>query len=170
MRFSRLPSWPRHWPTLKKSPLNSTMPLILPATALALRDGRLNSRYPALNSDLVKKRIDEAIGRYLSAKGLTQVASSPDLNVRYHFGSAPRTEVERYPRGWRGVDLHDTASRTLVWRSIAHEDKSDPEQAQRARLRTAKQRRNSLCLWAVRLTPCPSCASSSDRPASSMRW
>jgi len=108
-----------------------------------LREGRLNSRYPALNSELVKKRIDEAIGRYLSAKGLTQVVNSPDLNVRYHFGSARRTEVERYPAGWRGfdtrvvripytegtlvIDLRDAASRTLVWRSIAHEDKNDPD-------------------------------------------
>jgi hypothetical protein len=113
---------------LKRSPLNSTMPPISPATALSL---------------CATDALTAATRPYLSAKGLTQVASSPDLNVRYHFGSARRTEVERYPAGWRGfgtrvvripytegtlvIDLHDTASRTLVWRSIAHEDKNDPD-------------------------------------------
>jgi hypothetical protein len=109
----------------------------------AVREGQLNSRNPALNSDLVKKRIDEAIGHYLSAKGLTRVMDSADLNVRYHFGSARRTELEQYPAGWRGwgtrvvrvpytegtlvIDLRDTVKHALVWRSIAHEDKNDPD-------------------------------------------
>jgi uncharacterized protein DUF4136 len=109
----------------------------------ALRDGQLNSRNPALNSELVKKRIDDAIVHYLSAKGLTIVAGHADLNVRYHFGSAPKTELDAYPAGWRGfgtrvvrvpytegtlvIDLRDPASRSLVWRAIAHEDKRDPD-------------------------------------------
>jgi hypothetical protein len=37
----------------------------------AIRDGQLNSKNPALNSDLVKKRIDADIEKYLTAKGLT---------------------------------------------------------------------------------------------------
>jgi hypothetical protein len=108
----------------------------------ALRDGQINSRNPALNSDLIRKRLDDAIGHYLSTRGLTEVTGPADLNVRYHFGSARRTEVERYPAGWYGgtrrvrvaytegtlvIDLHDAVSRALVWRSIAHEDKHDPD-------------------------------------------
>lgn len=108
----------------------------------AIRGRELNSQNPALNSDLVKKRIEADIEKYLTAKGLTEVTSGPsDLNVRYHFGSARRTEVETYPAGWYGwgtrevrvpysegtlvIDLRDPTTRSLVWRGIASEDKSN---------------------------------------------
>jgi len=108
----------------------------------AIRDGQLNSRSPALNSELVKRQIDADIQRGLTARGLTMVASGPaDLNVRYRFGSARRAEIERYPAGWRGlgtrvvrvpytegklvIDLRDPTTRSLVWRAIASEEKSD---------------------------------------------
>ena len=106
----------------------------------AIRDGQLNSKNPALNSDLVKKRIDAGIERALTGKGLTMVSGPSDLNVRYRFGAARRTEVEAYPAGWRGwgtrvvrvpytegtlvIDLRDPTTRSLVWRGIASEDKS----------------------------------------------
>ena len=108
----------------------------------AIRENHLNSKNPALNSDLVKKRIDADIVRYLTAKGLTEVSGKSDLNVRYQFGSARKTEVERYPAGWYGmgtrvvrvpysegtlvIDLRDPTTRSLVWRAIASEEKSDP--------------------------------------------
>ena len=107
----------------------------------AIRDGQLSSKDPALNSELVKKRIDADIERDLTARGLKMVSGQPDLNVRYRFGSAPKKEVERYPAGWRGlgihvvrvpytegslvIDLRDTATSSLVWRAIAREKKSD---------------------------------------------
>jgi hypothetical protein len=107
----------------------------------AIRDGQLNSKNPALNSDLVKKRIDADIEKYLTAKGLTQVSGKSDLNVRYTFGTARKTEVETYPAGWYGwgtrvvrvpyaegtlvIDLRDPTTRSLVWRAIASEEKSD---------------------------------------------
>ena len=108
----------------------------------AIRNGQLNSRNPALNSELVKKRIDADIERYLTARGLTEVSENPDLNVVYHFGSARKTELESYPAGWRGwgtrvvrvpysegtlvIDLRDPSTHSLVWRGIASEEKSDP--------------------------------------------
>jgi hypothetical protein len=108
----------------------------------AIRDGQLNSRNPALNSPLVKKQIEADIQNDLAKRGLTMVASGPsDLNVRYTFGAARRTEVEAYPAGWYGlgtryvrvpyaegtlvIDLRDPATRSLVWRAIAAEEKSD---------------------------------------------
>jgi len=104
----------------------------------AIRDGRLNSRNPSLISELVKKRIDADIQKYLQAKGLTYVASGKsDLNVRNTLGAVRKTEVEAYPAGWRGwgtrvvrvpytegslaIDLRDPATRSLVWRAIARE-------------------------------------------------
>ncbi len=108
----------------------------------AIRGGQLNSRNPALNSELVKKQIDADIVRDLTERGLTMVAEGPsDLNIRYHFGSARKTEVETYPAGWRGwgtrvvkvpyaegtlvIDLRDPTTHSLVWRGIASEEKDD---------------------------------------------
>ncbi|HEV2489567.1 MAG TPA: DUF4136 domain-containing protein [Candidatus Acidoferrales bacterium] len=106
-----------------------------------IRPGQLSSKNPALNSDLVRKRIDAAIEKALTAKGLTEVADHADLNVVYRLGAARKTQLEAYPAGWRGwgtrvvrvpyaegtlvIDLRSTASRSLVWRGIAEEQKSD---------------------------------------------
>jgi len=96
----------------------------------AIRDGRLNSRNPSLNSELVRKRIDADIQKYLQAKGLTYVASGKsDLNIRNTLGAVRKTEVEAYPAGWRGwgtrvvrvpytegtlvIDLRDPGTRSL---------------------------------------------------------
>lgn len=107
----------------------------------SIREGQLNSKDPALNSDLIRKRIAANIERDLTARGLTMVSERADLNVQYRFGSARKTEVERYPAGWRGlgtrvvkvpytegslvIDLRDTSTRSLVWRAIVREEKSD---------------------------------------------
>jgi len=107
----------------------------------AIRDGQLNSRNPALNSELVKKKIEADIVRDLTARGLEVTTGRSDLNVRYHFGSVRKAEIERYPAGWYGmgtrivrvpytegtlvIDLRDPGTRTLVWRGIASEEKSD---------------------------------------------
>lgn len=107
----------------------------------AIRDGQLNSRNPALNSELVKKRIDADIARDLMARGLTMATGRSDLNVRYRFGSARKAEIETYPAGWRGlgtrivrfpytegtlvIDLRDPGTRSLVWRAIASDESSD---------------------------------------------
>jgi len=108
----------------------------------AIRNGQLNSQSPALNSELVKKQIEADIAKGLTARGLTQAEGRPDLNVVYHLGSARKTELETYPAGWRGwgtrvvrvpysegtlvIDLRDTSTRSLVWRGIASQEKSDP--------------------------------------------
>jgi hypothetical protein len=110
----------------------------------AIRDGELNSKSPALNNELIKKRIDADIERDLMARGLKMVSGQADLNIRYRLGSAAKKEVERYPAGWRGlgtrvvrvpytegtlvIDLRDTSTRSLVWRAIASEEKSDASQ------------------------------------------
>lgn len=106
-----------------------------------IRNGTLSSKNPALNSDLVRQRIDADIAKALTAKGLAQVSGHADLNVVYRLGAARKTQLEAYPAGWRGwgtrvvrvpyaegtlvIDLRSTASRSLVWRGIAEEQKSD---------------------------------------------
>ncbi len=113
----------------------------------AIRDGQLSSGNPALNSPLIKKQIEADIQNNLTAKGLTLITSGPaDLNVRYTFGAARKTEIEAYPAGWYGfgtryvrvpyaegtlvIDLRDPTTRSLVWRAIAAEDKSDATKIQ----------------------------------------
>src|SRR5579863_4329767 len=64
----------------------------------AIRDARLNSKNPSLNSELIKKRINFDIQKYLGAKGLTFVESgASDLNVRYTLGAVRKAELETYP-------------------------------------------------------------------------
>ena len=105
----------------------------------AVRNGQLRSPNPALNSELTKKRVEAAIERALTAKGLTKATDSSDLNVFYTLGSIGRVETETYPAGWRGlrtrvarvpyaegnlvIDLRDPTTRSLVWRGIATEEK-----------------------------------------------
>ena len=108
----------------------------------AIREGQLNSKNPALNSELIRKKINADIQKALEAKGLTFVAAGQsDLNVRYTLGAVRKSEPEAYPAGWRGwgtrivrvpftegtlvLDLRDPATKSLVWREIAREDKSD---------------------------------------------
>ena len=108
----------------------------------AIREGQLNSKNPTLNSDLVKKQIEADIEHDLTSKGLSRVTGRADLNVRYTFGAARKTEVETYPAGWYGmgtrvvrvpysegtlvIDFRDPTTKSLVWRAIASEEKSDP--------------------------------------------
>ncbi len=108
----------------------------------AIRDGRLNSKNPSLNSDLIRKRIDADIQKYLEGRGLEFTPSGrSDLNIRYTLGAVGKVQRELYPAGWRGwgtrvvrvpytegtlvIDLRDPATRSLVFRAIAREDKSD---------------------------------------------
>ena len=107
----------------------------------AIRGGQLNSKNPALNSELIQKRIDGDIERGLTARRLTMVSGPSDFNVRYRLGTARKAEIESYPAGWRGlgtrvvrvpytegtlvIDLRDPTTRSLVWRAIASEEKSD---------------------------------------------
>jgi hypothetical protein len=108
----------------------------------AIRRGELNSKNPALNSELVKKQIEAELVRDFTSRGLSQTQSGPaDLNLVYHFGTARKTEVEAYPAGWRGwgtryvrvpyadgtlvIDLRDPSTHSLVWRGISREEQSD---------------------------------------------
>ena len=108
----------------------------------AIRAGQLNSPNPALNSELVKKQIENDIESNLTAKGLTKSTGASDLNVRYTLGTRRNVETEAYPAGWRGlgtrivrvpyaqgtlvIDLRDPTTRSLVWRAIATDEKTDP--------------------------------------------
>lgn len=114
----------------------------------AIRKGTLNSRNPALNSELVQKQIEADIRKDLTARGLTEATGeAADLNVFFHFGSQRKAEMEAFPAGWRGwgtrwarvpyaegtlvIDLRDPVPRSLVWRGIASEEKSDAADIQK---------------------------------------
>lgn len=101
-----------------------------------IREGKLNSKNPSLNSELIRKKIDSELRSRLAAKGLVEVSERPDLNVRYSLGAANRREVDVYPSGWGArrfvihytegtliIDLRDAKRRELVWRAIVTEDK-----------------------------------------------
>jgi hypothetical protein len=107
-------------------------------------EGQINAKAAALNSDLTRRKIENEIRKRLTEKGLMEVESKPDLNVRFTLGQARKTEVEAYPAGWRGlgtrrvrvaytqgtlvINLRDPVRKELVWRSVAEEEKNDPMQ------------------------------------------
>jgi len=112
-----------------------------------IRDGRLNSKNPSLNSELVRKRIDADIEKYLEARGLEFTPSGrSDLNIRYTLGAARGVQREAYPAGWRGwgtrvvrvpytegtlvIDMRDPTTRSLVWRAVARSEKSNAAQVE----------------------------------------
>ena len=64
----------------------------------AIRNGTLNSRSAALNSELIKKQIEADIRRDLTARGLTETIGQPDLNVVYHFGSQRKPSLRPFPQ------------------------------------------------------------------------
>lgn len=114
----------------------------------AIREGVLNSKNPALNSELVRKQIEADIQRFLESRGLEFTPGGrSDLNVRYTLGSARRMQREVYPAGWRGwgtrvvrspytegtlvIDLRDPASKSLVWRAISRTDKREAADVQK---------------------------------------
>jgi hypothetical protein len=102
--------------------------------------GDVNAKAPALNNDLVKKKIENELRVRLTAKKLTEVTGQADLAVRYSLGSAQRVEATAIPAGRLGrqrrivrskytegtltIDL--LATRELVWRAIVTEDENDP--------------------------------------------
>jgi hypothetical protein len=116
-------------------------------TTFAISDVRLNSKNPSLNSELIRKRINFDIHKFLEKKGLTFVAEGPaSLNVRYTMGTVRESKLEAYPAGWYGygtrivrvpftegtlvLDLRDPATKSLVWRAIARVEKSDPSKVE----------------------------------------
>jgi len=96
---------------------------------------------------LMNQRIEDAIEAQLAAKGLTRVASNPDLFVVYHcavdkqtqlnttslggwgwgpgwrrwggFGGDAITQVEQIPVGHLIVDIGDAAEKRYIWRGTA---------------------------------------------------
>ena len=112
----------------------------------AIRNGQLNSKNPALNSELVKKQIEADIEKDLTARGLQKVSDRADMNVSYTLGSMRTSQLEAYPAGWRGlgtryvrvpyaegtlvIDFRDPSERSLVWRAIASDEKSDASKLQ----------------------------------------
>jgi hypothetical protein len=105
-------------------------------------EGQLKSKAPSLNSDLMRRKIENEIRKRLIEKGLSETSSRPDLNVMFRLGSARRNEVDAFPAGRYGratrrvatqytegtliIDLRDTSKRELVWRAVAVEEKGDP--------------------------------------------
>jgi hypothetical protein len=99
---------------------------------------------------LVESRIQRAVNRGLSARGLTPDAENPDLLLVYHVGVQNITEIRRTGYGWRYggdnvradqfqegtfmLDMVDARTRRMVWRGIAEgvlEENPTPEKFDR---------------------------------------
>jgi hypothetical protein len=105
-------------------------------------DGTIDAKSPTLRNEIVRKNLETDIRERFKAKGLTEVGAEaqPDLNIRYHLGSARHTETTAVPAGRFGqrtrvlksqttegtltIDL--LVKRELVWRAVATDDNKDP--------------------------------------------
>lgn len=110
-------------------------------------------------SDLMHRRIVQAIDEQLQAKGLTQTSSDPDVYVTYYgddnervvldtthhgYGYGPgwywggglstsTTQVRTYREGTLVVDLYKAAEKQLIWRGTVTGTISDnPQKVARA--------------------------------------
>jgi hypothetical protein len=108
----------------------------------AITKGSMNSKNPSLNNEIIQKKLEDDIRKYLSQRGLSESTGRADLNVRYSLGSGRRVDAEAYPAGWRGLgtrvvrrtysegtlilDLRDAKKHALVWRALSVEENSDP--------------------------------------------
>ena len=94
----------------------------------AIHDGLLRSPNPALNSELMKKRVEVAIERALTAKGLTKASGDANLNVSYILGSLggrgrrTRGATASNIEGNFIIDLRDPTTSALVWHGVATEE------------------------------------------------
>jgi hypothetical protein len=106
-----------------------------------MNEGQLKAKGPALNNDLIRRKLEDEIRKRLTEKGLKEVSSQPDLNVRFTLTTPRRTEVDNYPAGPYGranrrvkvqyvdgtltIDLRDATRRELVWQSVAVQSVDD---------------------------------------------
>ncbi len=101
----------------------------------AIRFGELNN-----SSDVVKMKVETAIARGLTARGLLMVSGKADLEVHYFIGTADKSkfvnlpdfrdrgthlEPESYAEGTLVIALFDPAMQAAVWRVTAVEKKDD---------------------------------------------
>jgi hypothetical protein len=91
-----------------------------------------------VNNSLIAKRIEQEVNRDLTAKGLRQVRSNPDLYLTYHINAKNEKDldyvpawgrgrmgwyggdvyVNRYVRGNAVIDVVDAHTNQLVWRAF----------------------------------------------------
>jgi hypothetical protein len=94
-----------------------------------------NVQATMFQNSLLDKRVKTAVNTQLTAKGMTQSATNPDMYVMYHTGTQEKvsitdygygygrygggTDVHQYTQGTMIVDLVDAKTKELVWRSAA---------------------------------------------------
>jgi hypothetical protein len=119
----------------------------------AVRDGEIRAKSAVLNNDLTRRNLEFELAERLKSRGLTEIkvlgsGQQPDLNVRYHLGADTRRETDRLPIGPYGrrsarisqritegtlvIELHDVATKSLVWQAVVNED--DPNSDKLAKM------------------------------------
>ena len=99
-----------------------------------LREGTASSRKPEINSALTLKTIEDAIRAELSARGLKETQTGPDLIVTFSVAEESQRQVAgRGARDMRAVnisagtlviDMTTATANALVWRGTYADDES----------------------------------------------
>jgi len=88
----------------------------------ALREGKVDSPEPELNSTLLVKKIADTIRMELLSKGLKETVNNPDVIVDYSVSGRDFNEQRGGPisssEGTLVIDVTIRESRNLVWRAV----------------------------------------------------
>jgi len=104
--------------------------------SFALRDGKIDSPEPELNSTLLSKKIGDAIRTELLSRGLKETVNNPDVIVDYSVSGQDFNEARGGPvsssEATLVIDVTKRDSRDLIWRSVYRDsERNNAKLAQR---------------------------------------
>jgi hypothetical protein len=95
----------------------------------ALHEGKVNSPKPELNNPLVIQNVGDAIRAQLTAKGLREISTLPDLTAAFSITTidyqAQRGGPSVHVEGTLVIDLTDRNLRILAWRGVYRDTESN---------------------------------------------
>ncbi len=101
----------------------------------------VSSKAPALNNDLVKKKIENEIRMRLKAKGLTETQAMPDVLVRSNLGANQKVDAtavrgargrvrgvvrDNYAEGTLVIEMLERTGRDLIWQAVVTDNEQNP--------------------------------------------
>jgi hypothetical protein len=93
----------------------------------SIREGGAKTTRPELNNKLIFKKIEDAIRAQLSAKGLTESQTRPDVMVNFTIGEdRPNGPSVIFDQGTLVIDMTARETNGLIWRGVYTDDKSTP--------------------------------------------
>ena len=93
----------------------------------SIREGRAKTTRPELNNKLIFRKIEDAIRAQLSAKGMTEKQSQPDVVVGFSVGEdRPHGPSVIFDQGTLVIDITARDGNSMIWQGVYTDEKSTP--------------------------------------------